>query len=292
MNILRFNDVPRYFTLTINKANGFPCVVIDNNIMTNTNKLNANYIEALRKIVGLNEDICPFHDNLPLSYGFGDSLEVIETRPEETVWQINLPQILVRTDRRCPRCRGKKKENGHSCFSCHGTGKELEHHFERGYMVTATLSALFLFLNVFGEETKCSNSGKKQFLTINTVCDRGQQGSSLGGMFSPDFIRRLKTFGADHHFKEVDLAMCKVHNHMWQSNSKLYEPRCYTFQNLIGNLIVQVPGDACEIHPSPHVEEIEDGMGADWTCHNVDTPLQQLTLITGLASIFDLVENL
>lgn len=49
--------------------------------------------------------------------------------------------------------------------------------------------------------------------------------------------------------------------------------------------MLNCPGNACGIHPVIHWEEGENGY--KFSCHNVDTPMQQLTLLAGLATLHD-----
>ena len=53
-----------------------------------------------------------------------------------------------------------------------------------------------------------------------------------------------------------------------------------------GWLNVSCPGDACGLNPANSCGG-EDGRGYEFSCHNVDSPMQQLTLIAGLAALCD-----
>ncbi len=52
-----------------------------------------------------------------------------------------------------------------------------------------------------------------------------------------------------------------------------------------GWLNVQCPGSGCGLCPSHH--GIERGRGYEFDSHNVDSPIQQLTLLAGLAALHD-----
>ena len=52
-----------------------------------------------------------------------------------------------------------------------------------------------------------------------------------------------------------------------------------------GRLIMNCPGDACGIHPENWYEENDKGY--EFNCHNVDSPMQQITLLAGLAALHD-----
>ncbi len=55
-----------------------------------------------------------------------------------------------------------------------------------------------------------------------------------------------------------------------------------------GFITIDCPGNACGIHPDHNAGlRIEKDEGYEFTCHNVDSPAQQLTLLAGLAALHD-----
>ena len=56
---------------------------------------------------------------------------------------------------------------------------------------------------------------------------------------------------------------------------------CYTRG---GQVLLSCPGDATEIHTEDS-RKIGDGTGEGITCHNLDSGIQQLTLLTGLSML-------
>ena len=50
-----------------------------------------------------------------------------------------------------------------------------------------------------------------------------------------------------------------------------------------GFLTLECPGDACGIYLTHHVRYV--GQGCEFSCHNVDSPAQSLTLLAGIASL-------
>lgn len=55
-----------------------------------------------------------------------------------------------------------------------------------------------------------------------------------------------------------------------------------------GRFSVSCPGDACGLY-SDEYSSHDGRMGHRFTCHNVDNPGQQLTLLAGLAALSDFV---
>ena len=50
------------------------------------------------------------------------------------------------------------------------------------------------------------------------------------------------------------------------------------------------PGNACGIHPT-EVDLRYDLGGYEFSCHNVDSPAQQMALIVGLAALHDMARK-
>jgi hypothetical protein len=64
-----------------------------------------------------------------------------------------------------------------------------------------------------------------------------------------------------------------------------YYFQAYT-QGNEGWLNVSCPGDACGLHPSNGY--IDGERGYEFSCHNVDQPIQQFMLLAALAALHDL----
>jgi len=55
-----------------------------------------------------------------------------------------------------------------------------------------------------------------------------------------------------------------------------------------GGVVLDVPGNACGIYnPPEHDYGLPRKEGCKFECHNVDSPMQQLTLLVGLAMLHD-----
>lgn len=297
--ILTFEDIPRWFTLTIDQSTGFPCFKIYNDVLA---KLPGPHLPQIIKIIrtklNLSEDDFLFHEPAGEFFGFGNGLEKIGDNDGQTIYRINLPEIHKITDEACSECNGTKSGSRYDggCPYCDSSGKKSVIDWTKARALSASTKLLSNLLWLAQETEREIVSEKFQLLTLTLVSERGQHGSSIGGEFSPHFVQRLRSFGEKCNFEKAEVAMIKVYYQMFPpKNPETKRMDCdmrffEVEQKLSGNLIINVPGDRCCIHPSRGVLEIRPNEGYDWASHNVDTPLQQLTMLTGLAAVCDLID--
>lgn len=295
--MLNYEDIARWFTLTINAKSGFPCIRIYDDVLANLKTFRPEVVASIRTNLGLSELRFVYQEKPDETFGFGNGLRRIDSDlAEQTTYELNLPVINKFTNEVCKECKGTKKANwGSYCPYCSGSGREHTIVWDEAFALSASIAMLAEMLEFACGEQRLKPPDEKQLLILNFYVAKGMHGGSIGGRFSPHFISKLKSYGDGAHFDVASEAMIKVYRHMWKSrrpNKKDYDydkSRTKAWQNLPGNLLLDVPGDACGIHPSPHVYEIRNEEGIEFTCHNVDSPLQQLTLLTGLAAMCDMV---
>lgn len=215
------------------------------------------------------------------SFGFGGS------EGEFFSFRIPLPKIFTYGDLRCQYCSGDGEDRnfrGRKCGSCDGTGRNTQFDWRRAYAVSATFS-LFTLCSRYPDQI-IGHAGLPQLLTFQTITDHGQHGGSLDGEFSILLCEWLSRHQPDTPIVEVEKAMKIAYGSMF----RLRDYNKHDFratQRGSGIIHARCPGDACEIHPSYPCSEPLRGEGGAFTCHNVDSPLQQLTLVAGLAALHD-----
>lgn len=293
MKILHYENIARWFTLTVDAESGFPGIRIYDDVLAKLNTFKPEIIASIRKNLGLSKLAFPYQDKPGETFGFGNGIRRVGSLNEQTTYQFILPVIHRYTDKPCQECGGVKNSD---CHYCSGSGKDSIVLWEEAFALSASISLMVSLLEFACEITRPQvPDRKKQILTVHTFTDRGMNGGSLGGSFSPYFVNFLKSHGEDASYDYAAAVMLRAYRHMWQTpipkkgSLDFVEYGIRAGQNLRGNLMLDVPGDACGIHPSPYVHEIPEGEGVEFTCHNVDSPLQQLTLLTGLAAMCDLV---
>ena len=210
-------------------------------------------------IAALREDLKlpPFINPTEKIWGFGDILqETSEQRRNWTAWKCKLPQ-------------SEEKRVNHN----------------RGYAVSATLNLLFLALQCEEEET---DSLSLQFMVVRDfLSERGFHGGSLNVDVSPAFLHGVAKLSSDQR-RKVEQTMKNAYHRMF------YIPNRSLAVNSIDKFQVQwwaskwislvCPGDACDLSPK-YLTDPSLGIGYTLLSHNVDGPLQQLTILVGLAKL-------
>ena len=220
------------------------------------------------------------------SFGFDRAIVKEYVAGEYTTFAVSLPKIRFEISFMCEYCGGTGRRlesfarNDEKCLSCKGSGHSHISNFRAGFATTASLGILFSALSIC-EETSAK---EKQHIELDVHYEHGQHGSSLSGYLGIEISQYF--ISGSEALQTVILpaaiqAMTRAHGKMWV----LSDYDRYTLRASVRNgfLILDCPGDACEIHFSDHDSRID--RDRKFTCHNVDTPLQSLTLLAGLTSI-------
>lgn len=232
-----------------------------------------------------------FEPDYTKHFGFDESLRFKKRENGFVILECKIPRIRELTGKPCTYCKGSGKDSigavigeKRACGHCKGSGKGYELNWTRAYAVSASLATLLSMLEFPDTETK---RDIPQLMIHRFYVGRELHGGSLGGVFSPEFTRWLLSFGQNDQFMipEVDDVMRRVYAKMLGAQNRYtsYEFRSW-IQN--GGLVTNCPGNACGLHPESW-ESIESKRGQKYSCHNVDSPMQQLTLFSGLCYLHD-----
>jgi hypothetical protein len=83
-----------------------------------------------------------------------------------------------------------------------------------------------------------------------------------------------------------------THRHMFNQSAKEFNwdaDRCRAWIEPDGRPIITCPGDACDIAVPGH-ERVRPGMGAEFSDHNTDQPVQQIGHVVALAALHSVVD--
>jgi hypothetical protein len=159
-------------------------------------------------------------------------------------------------------------------------------------LLTLTIHVLFDTLClplVEGEE-----SNQEQQFSFFTSCKEDIHGHYLGGQISPSLYRWLLKKGRTGE-GENDVSMPEVvieaMKEAWKAGGgKISRMSVRDFRGSIthdGRFMLACPGNACDVAIYPDMVYGEDH-GADISCHNLDSALQQVTLLCGIAKLSEL----
>lgn len=230
------------------------------------------------------------------TFGISDSISLSEEDNEWFTYKIFIPLLVSKTGLACPHCDGSGKRLSavalnfdEPCYWCDGNKAEEVLSHEGLQKVCYSLQ---IFLNALAFPVyEDVPTELKQAFTITSCCEIGLHGHSVGGYASPSFIRYLEFIASDSKTSmcsdEAIKAMEVVYSKLF---GKLKNYNRFTACVTTGQLVMSCPGNACEIH-TEYRRNFGDGRGEDIVCHNLDSAVQQITLLSGLAAINSLFDQ-
>lgn len=163
-------------------------------------------------------------------------------------------------------------------------------YWSSAYRVSASLAILFNLLRLYDDELEELPSCNYQLLTIEGLgVAQESYGATLATIISPALTRWLSRFPDNYDHPEIKEAMISAHCRM---DGPLGPYQEYNFRAWLRKpywINLSVPGNACGLDPSDYNEE--KGMGFKMLPHNTDSPIQQLSLLAGVAKIYQLARQ-
>jgi len=218
--------------------------------------------------------------------GFDGLFKLGDKKGEFVEFTVKIPKVITPTGKKCNECHGKGKDEEYDirCAHCRGTGNEFKHDWNIIFKISANFTILTKLLSVWGNKIT-TNSSLPQLLTVETATIRNTQGGATWGEVSIPLKNCIKSFGEDGwDIPEAIRAMVTTSEFMigpdtWNETHFRAEVR----KN--GRFSMDCPGDACSLYPDDWSDDENRGYGFSY--HNLDTPIQQLTFIAGLAALCD-----
>ena len=136
-----------------------------------------------------------------------------------------------------------------------------------------------------------------QLLSFRTSAKHDIHGHSVGGVVHPAFRRWLASFAkrtdVTQYLARADEAMLAVYTSIARPEAlKFAKDNCYSRISEDGRFFFTCPGNACDIAIYPDNEHggahVNYEYGSDFSCHNLDSAGQQVTLLAGLAVLLEI----
>lgn len=216
------------------------------------------------------------------SFGYGSCFSWQPRDKESRSLVLPIPVIEKENKEPCHLCNGTGKsfyDDETICFACNGRKKERRLDWDTAYQISATLTVLFRRINYL---TEIAESSKSQLLMLETVTARELHGGSLSGTYNQTLIRWLMRLHPGTPLTCMTEAMRLCHSTQFSENFESREFKA-SINDKHGSLNIGCAGDACGLHPTLNYRAPSEGYS--WSSHNVDSPMQQLTLIAGLAAL-------
>lgn len=216
-------------------------------------------------------------------FGFNAMFQRIGERDGFVEFAAELPQVRKVTGKKCWSCKGSKRDPllRRKCLYCEGTGKEEAFYMSGAYALSASLTVFTQYARFPENETTAT---KPQLLTVQTITLRDAHGGDISGEYSIPLCEWLKRLGERVAIPEMAGAMLIAHRRML-GRPDIYDASSFWASvERNGWLNISCPGSGCGLSPN---ESTDYGRGCRFSSHNVDTPMQQLTLLAGLAALHD-----
>lgn len=225
------------------------------------------------------------------SFGINSRIKLINEDDQWMTYLIEIPSMVHKSNFACMRCGGKGgKSYREKCADCKGTGRERILDYNQVEEVCYSL-AVFLSALHFPIESGDTDTPYKQLFTLTSICEWKAHGHSVGGYASPEFLRFLESMSLSSNelvkLPSVTAVMRTVHKVIETELHRFDRFSCYTRR---GQIILDCPGNACQIHTEPD-RRFGSGTGDNIVCHNLDTGMQQLTLLSGMGELSSLYDD-
>jgi hypothetical protein len=281
---LVYDVLPCWYELSWNNSKKRPAIIIrvHKDFIKATKEIPADapIILELQKQFNLGD----FCRNLNEGFGFEGAFRKISENDEFVVWLVTLPKIRKNEKIMCGSCAGSGKGfmEGEKCFSCNGKGREHVIDWHDAFAVSAS----FTVFSVLTIHTDIETISKMpQLLSVETTTQEGMHGGSLWGIYSIPLVAWLGSHQGQS-IDEMTIAMMSAYKYMWELEL-FNRPYFWTrVESSNGWLNVSCPGNACGLNPDSS-SDLRPGRGYKFSCHNTDSPLQQITLLAGLAALHD-----
>jgi hypothetical protein len=219
-------------------------------------------------------------------FGFGGCLIFLGENSDFQSYAITIPKIIYKTERSCRTCQGSGVIVGFKCMYCAGTGFEIKHDYTTAYAISSSLALLFSALSLYDLKT---SSNLPQLMTLNTTAIISSSGFAISGEYSMEAVRAsslLNRLDMNQINEAMRLAWLEMNDGLVSSLDQWH----FYLNVLIGRRVgLCFSNGAICIIPEPESLYVANIAGYNFYSYEVDTPMQQLVLLVGLARLHDIL---
>lgn len=230
------------------------------------------------------------------TFGFKEVMKKVAS-PDLSItkFAIELPAKSESKKKKCMSCEGTGKEKfpidekeDEKCRYCGGSGKQPIYDWERAIAIVASLQVFFVLASIFSEKIEKNSSTRKQLMSFVLRISRENMGlgTMLDAKMHSQFIEYLKAICQNQEHVAIEQAtksMQIVHKHIFGPQRDNYFINVYV--DCPDFLVVNCDIQACGLYTAREYFERK------LVSHNVDTPFQQIILLSALATICQMAKN-
>ena len=230
------------------------------------------------------------------TFGFKEVMKKITSAdPFTTKFSIELP-AKTESDEKCISCEGTGKEKyyiaekeGEKCYHCGGSGKQPIFDWPRAIAIVASLQVFFVLADIFSAKMEENNSTCQQLMSFALRISREKMGlgTILNTKMHSQFLEYLKAICQGQEHIAIDQAI----EAMQIVTKRIFGPlRDNYFLNAYIScpdfLIINCDIQACGLYTARELSG-----PTTLASHNVDTPFQQIILLSALATMCQIARN-
>jgi hypothetical protein len=257
---LRVENVPAWYELSWDQPNHSLLLKVHQDVIDLLKKL--SLVQYLSKELNLSLDsFVPFVDKDQENFGFSGLIKRVDNVDPFSVYQINLANF---------------------------------HRKDLGYWsLSASLNLAFSVLEYLDRSQLPAPYNRNQLMIYQLYAKRSNlDGAGLSALLAPEFVNWLDKFEINEKIIPASEAM--VEAYVFMSKTKKKDRRWFTSRTYAGilglkkRLLLNCEGNACDLGPDYLEHKLQEVEGYELWPHNVDSVIQQFTLLVGLASLCDL----
>ncbi len=284
--ILREN-IPCWYELSWQKKEPAILVKVHRDFIRSVKTVSkdAPIVVSLKEEFGFKDFIGSFEGN----FGFDNAFVFLEQKEDFTEFVVKIPKIKKWTNKECTYCHGTGKEifseTKRGCFHCEGKGKEYFFDWQAAYAISASFT-VFTALAKFPKVV--TSATILQLMTINASINKENLGKAwLDGEYSIPLVQWLSLL-FEKSISDMVSAMKTTYDLMVGLKRFNLSEFKAAVDGKGGWLNIDCPGNACGLNPVHNAGyNIQKGLGYEFSSHNIESPVQQITLIAGLAALND-----
>jgi hypothetical protein len=283
-------DIPRLYQLCY--ANKQLEVEVHKDVFIWLNKIDERILKAMCNEFGFKTFHCTPQESV---YGFDGCIKKrISEKDEFIIFSAQIPFVQTFTEEECFSCDGTKIFCGSPCQFCDGTGKESRTDTLSAYRISASLK--FLLMASSELVPLLSNQRELQLVHLELTTIIGTYGGDIHGFLSKTLVLWLKGYDREKFYEQVASKILQNMQETYKTlfpvyrSMEVFEHRVLLNEEGNSALIhIDCPGNACGLDPNQSIYKENEGYQIGG--HNVDSPVQQLQLLVGLATLCELYDE-
>ena len=221
-------------------------------------------------------------------FGYDQAFKKNEETEKTISYLIEIPVLPKESSLPCVHCLGTGWDRtfGHECFWCHGKKRETRYDWKPFFAISASLQIFSFIAETSVPRKICKDS---QLLTFQIFCGMKMNSFPIFGSYGYDFCNWLNSFPEYYSFEKIKETMSQTYEHIFKEKKDWHFFDAYVGKDAW--LIIDCPGEASGLHPTKFGWNKKKSQGQQYSCHNIDSPIQQLILLVALAGLSDLARE-